>query len=166
MPHSRRPSDVASDILQNNAESPEKTSSEEGGESLNLEKSSSLSSSSSSSSSLSSSPSTSASTDLIELPKATNEGVRVANVDRNKKKKEKSRKKNKKKKNKKKKKVPSPVISYKVSSKRFQQLKAAMVNKGEKDILRFFFLHKQFPHLSDFHTFDQKFVEGKKVSTL
>ena len=158
MPHSRRPSDVASDILQNNAESPEKTSSEEGGESLNLEKSSSLSSSSSSSlsSSLSSSSYTSASTDLIELPKATNEGVRVANVDRNKKKKEKSRKKNKKKKNKKKKKVPSPVISYKVSSKRFQQLKAAMVNKGEKDILRFF-LHKQFPHLSDFPSFDQKF---------
>merc|ERR1712228_60466 len=62
-------------------------------------------------------------------------GVRVADVDRNKKKKEKIRKKNKKKKNKKKK-VPSPVISYKVSSKRFQQLKAAMVNKGEKDILR------------------------------
>ena len=86
---------------------------------------------------MSSSSYTSASTDLIELPKATNEGVRVANVDRNKKKKEKNRKKNKKKKNKKKK-VPSPVISYKVSSKRFQQLKAAMVNKGEKDILRFF----------------------------
>ena len=63
----------------------------------------------------------------------------MANVDRNKKKKkEKNRKKNKKKN--KKKKVPSPVISYKVSSKRFQQLKAAMVNKGEKDILRLDFL--------------------------
>ena len=64
--------------------------------------------------------------------------MRLTNVERNKKKKEKNRKKNKRKKNKKK--VPSPVISYKVSSKRFQQLKAAMVNKGEKDILRLDFL--------------------------
>ena len=69
-----------------------------------------------------------------ELPKATNEGVKIEDVERTKKKKDKTRKKNKRKKNKKK--VPSPVISYKVSSQRFQQLKAAMVNKGEKDILR------------------------------
>ena len=75
----------------------------------------------------------------------------MANVDRYKKKKEKTRKKNKKKKKKNKKKVPSPVISYKVSSKRFQQLKAAMVNKGEKDILRLDFLSQtmsfRFPYL-------------------
>ena len=114
---------MASDILENNAESAVETSSEslmgEGG--LNLQ------------GTISTSPSI-ASTDLIELPKATNEGVKIENVERTKKKKDKTRKKNKRKKNKKK--VPSPVISYKVSSQRFQQLKAAMVNKGEKDILR------------------------------
>ena len=125
VPHSHewQPSDVASDILENNAESAVETSSEslmgEGG--LNLQ------------GTISTSPSI-ASTDLIELPKATNEGVKIENVERTKKKKDKTRKKNKWNKNKKK--VPSPVISYKVSSQRFQQLKAAMVNKGEKDILR------------------------------
>ena len=81
----------------------------------------------------------------------------MANVDRNKKKKEKIRKKNKKKKNKKK--VPSPVISYKVSSKRFQQLKAAMVNKGEKDILRLdFHLMNNVFHIFQISIYDQQLI--------